>query len=73
MTHKTFSIRIPVEVAEPLEAEAENEIRSLNQQLTVILRDRYHAHAPPIPAQTRSVSKPRNGKQGSRKNKAAIS
>lgn len=65
MTHKIFSIRIPLDVAEPLEAEASKEVRSLNQQLTVILRDRYHAHAPPVPvkSQSRAMSRTRKQKQ----------
>lgn len=72
MTHKIFSIRIPLDVAEPLEAEASKEVRSLNQQLTVILRERYHAHAPPSPPK-RSISKSRNGHKVNRKTKAEIS
>jgi hypothetical protein len=61
MSHKIFSIRIPVDVAEPLEAEASKEVRSLNQQLTVILRERYKAHAPP--AKTKSQAHTLSRKQ----------
>jgi len=71
MSHKTFSVRIPIDVAEPLEAEASQEVRTLNQQITVILRDRYKTHSPPTPAHTRSKSP--KGQQNGRKNKAAIS
>jgi len=70
MSHKTFSIRIPIEVADPLEAEASKEERTLNRQLTVILRDRYNkTHAPPIiPTQTRPARAKANTARAKRNN-----
>jgi hypothetical protein len=70
MSHKTLSITIPIGIYDLLKTEADEDIRSLNQQINVILRDRYHTHAPPTPK--RSASKPQNG-QNSRKSKATIS
>jgi hypothetical protein len=71
MTHKILSIRIPIEVADSLETEAAKESRTLNLQLTHILRDRYKIHAPPVPV--RSAEKSRNGLKANRKTKAEIS
>lgn len=74
MKYKTFSVRIPEDLCTPLETEASEEFRNRNQMLVKILRDRYHSHAPPIPAPTKSISKIPNGhKQNGRKNKAEVS
>jgi len=74
MTTKTFSISIPVEFYDLLKSEADGEFRSLNNQISIILKERYHAHAPPVaPISKRSVSnsKSRN-KQAGRKTKAEV-
>ena len=73
MNYSKFSIRIPLELRRQLEEEALNQSRSLNNQISTILKERYNAHAPPVsPIHSRSVSKSHN-KQNGRKTKAAIS
>jgi hypothetical protein len=72
MEYKTFSIRIPADLCDSLEAEAFNKRRNRNQMIVDIFAERYHAHAPPSPPK-RSVSKSRNGHKVNRKTKAEIS
>jgi len=73
MEHITFSIRLPKILCDMLDDEASTESRNRNQQIIHALKERYHAHAPPVtPIPTRSVSKSPNGKQNGRKTKAEV-
>jgi hypothetical protein len=69
MNYTKFSIRIPKALRDLLKNEAVNESRSLNNQITVILKERY---SPPIKTHT-SQSHTAVAKNGNRKTKAEVS
>lgn len=70
MENITFSTRLKKYLCDLLDEEASEQSRNRNQQLEMILKERYHAHAPPV-APIRS-SKSRNGHKANRKTKAEV-
>lgn len=65
MDYSKFSIRIEAWLRQQLEKEASDELRSLNNQISVILKERYNAHAPPT--STRKQSSQFHSKTNSRR------
>jgi hypothetical protein len=73
MEYRNYPARILVDLFDALKIEASNEGRSINRQLEMILKERYHAHAPPVSqVHTRPVSKSNNGNRNPRKSKATV-
>lgn len=56
MEYKNYPARILIDLYDALQNEATNQGRSVNKQLEAILKERYHAHAPPIPTKSRSAN-----------------
>jgi hypothetical protein len=72
MKYKNYPLRILHHLYDSLKGEASNEGRSINRQLEAILKERYHAHAPPTPTHIRPIPKSPNSKQNGRKTKAEV-
>jgi hypothetical protein len=54
MEYIKLSIRIPRDTHRPLAEEASNDLRSINQQIIAILKERYNNHAPPVSTKAKS-------------------
>jgi predicted DNA-binding protein len=63
----TISIRMPKELCDWLDAQAANQSRNRSQQLTYVLKELSHAHAPPVTTQIKSRA---NGVSRKQKTKA---